>query len=45
MVRTFVTTYVKTLESGDIESNNYSLNITKDKCRDRVFSIVTGQGI
>ena len=28
-------------ESGDIEGIIYSLNITKDKCRDRVFSIVT----
>jgi signal transduction histidine kinase/ActR/RegA family two-component response regulator len=40
----WVRTFVKMLrnpESGDIEGIIYSLNITKDKCRDRVFSIVT----
>jgi signal transduction histidine kinase/PAS domain-containing protein len=40
----WVRTYVRMLrnpESGDIEGVIYSLNITKDKYRDRAFSIIT----
>lgn len=40
----WVRTYVRMLrnpESGDIEGIIYSLNVSKDKCRDRAFSIIT----